>query len=205
MFPLQNLIPSLARRRLLEAFLLGKEPQMNIRQAARAAGIHPSICLAELKNLQEAGILTSASAGNQLIYSLNQISEILPELRLIFKKSSSYPGRIKSAIATLPNVSFAFIFGSFADESNNAKSDIDLMVIGKPNLDNLYSEINKLEKELNVEIDNFTITEEEYAERAGSGFIKNVNNSKKIFLKGDEDGLKRIAEKRQNKKNRKRL
>ena len=88
-------------------------------------------------------------------------------------------------------IKMAFVYGSFASKSQKATSDIDLMVIGNPDISNLNEKIARLEKRLKREINITIYTWEEYKAKKEfqSGFILDLLKNPKIMLIGNEDDL----------------
>lgn len=73
---------------------------------------------------------------------------LYPELKSIFFKVRGAPGLLKQALSDVDEIAFAFIYGSFAAGTENEKSDIDLMVVGKMPLDKLLKRLREPEKAL---------------------------------------------------------
>ena len=82
-----------------------------------------------------------------------------------------------------------------AKNLEDAKSDIDVMIIGDPDMDILTDAVLKAEKMLLREI-NFTVFDpSEWKQRIAKNdsFVMDVLNNNKIFILGDEDELRRLA------------
>ncbi|MFH1563742.1 MAG: nucleotidyltransferase domain-containing protein [Nitrospirota bacterium] len=86
-------------------------------------------------------------------------------------------------------IKFAFIYGSYAKGTQEKESDIDLMIIGEVDLDELNDEINTMEEQLNRELNYMVFDEAEYKKRKEEkdGFLLEVIRDKKIVLIGKED------------------
>ena len=91
----------------------------------------------------------------------------------------------------MKNIKISFIYGSFASEQLKATSDIDLMVIGNPNISILNEKIAGLEKRLKREINTTIYSWKEYKDKKEdkSGFILDLLENSKIMLIGKEDDL----------------
>ncbi|MFQ6032593.1 MAG: nucleotidyltransferase domain-containing protein, partial [Candidatus Zixiibacteriota bacterium] len=87
------------------------------------------------------------------------------------------------------------IYGSIATGEETAKSDIDLLVIGKISFDQLSRAIGKAEKELKREINPTLYPVREFKEklRQKNHFLRSVLKSKMLFLIGSQDDLARLA------------
>jgi len=193
MFALERIIPSKARRGILGVFLVGRDQPWNVRQLAKKVGISPSLALSELKNLEAAGILERSMLGEQSLYRANKKCEVASELKAMLEKELDAAEIIKMRLREIAGIRIAFIFGSYAKGGWNLKSDIDVFIIGAPELGKLNVKINELEGELGKGMDYFVVGEEEYRRKLRrGGFVKSVRNSKKVFLTGDENELKRL-------------
>jgi predicted nucleotidyltransferase len=106
-------------------------------------------------------------------------------------KTVGIEGSIKKEISSIKSINYAFIYGSFAADREKATSDIDLMIIGDPDVIKLSDVINKLETKLQRTINPTVYSLLEYRERKGAkqGFINNLLNNPKIMLIGEEDDL----------------
>jgi predicted nucleotidyltransferase len=82
----------------------------------------------------------------------------------------------------------AMIYGSFAKGGQRKDSDVDLLIVGKPRVENkLLTEIVRLEKHLQREINYKLYSEDEYRQKRGKGnpFLEEVLTDRRILLKGD--------------------
>ena len=101
---------------------------------------------------------------------------------------------MKDILKNIKNIELAFIFGSFAKEEEDTYSDIDLMIIGNPNEDELVSAISKIEVKLNREVNYhiYTFSDINKKVQKGNTFINNVLSEPKIFLIGNKNELSRF-------------
>jgi len=149
-----------------------------------------------LKNLESLGLLTSNRSGSLKYFCINPGFIIYPELKTIFFKVRGTPGLLKQILSDNQDIEYAFIYGSFAAGTENDKSDIDLMIVGKMPLENLLKRLREPEKVLGREINPslFSISEMKQRLKDRDPFIDRVMAEPKIMLIGDEDGLRRLAQ-----------
>lgn len=105
---------------------------------------------------------------------------------MIFK-TIGVQGAIESLLSKLHGIKRAFVYGSFARNTERAGSDIDLCLIirKKEFKENLLLEgIHRLERELGREINYTLITEEEWKSRQNSkdSFILTLLRGERIEL-----------------------
>lgn len=197
---LENLITSKTKRKLLSLFLLNPEREFYLREIARLTGEQPNAVIGELKKLDKLGLIKAERRGNSVFYKADKMSPIYDELKRIVLKTDGLGEELAKFIRKTHGVEFAFVYGSTARGDERANSDIDLMVIGDVNPDELLEQVGKAEKSLMREL-NYTIYPRKELTRNESGFIDEVLRDEKIMLVGDERELKRIAEERRGKKN----
>ena len=157
----------------------------------RELGTPVSILRKELVSLEKEGLFYSSKQGNLLYYTLNKKYPLYSEIKTIVFKTIGIQGALSKILLALENIEIAFIYGSYAKSSSNAKSDVDLFIIGNPDEDILIEKINGLEKSLNREI-NYSIysrVDFEKKKKKKDSFIEDVLKNKKLFLIGGENGL----------------
>lgn len=194
---LERLFTSTTRVNILEEFLLNPGNEYHIRGLARIVKATPIYVQKELKNLELMGLLDSRKKGNMILYKMRTKSPIAEDLKRIFLKTESIGQAIMKDLDT-QKIRFAFIFGSFAKGSETPTSDLDMLVIGDVNEDDVLRSISKTERRIGREI-NFTLwTEEEFLDRAKKEIplIKEISKTPVIMIAGDEHELKRSIKER---------
>lgn len=188
---LMELLSSRVRAKILNLMFLTPGVEHNAWEITQSSGESYSAVWKELNRLERLGIVTSDRKGNAKAFHVNLDCPIEPELRSIVLKTEGIAGFLKSKLSTLKNVRKAFIYGSVASGKADRFSDIDLMIIGEVNLEEVSERVSEAEKKLNWPINYVIFTEEEWKEKlaAGEPFAENVENSEKIILMGGENGL----------------
>ena len=119
------------RSRVLSALLLHPERSLHVRELARVAHTSPGSLHRELRALAELGLLIRQDVGRQVTYQANERSPVFAELAGLLRKTTGLADVLRNAIAPLGNaVSLAFVYGSMADGTERAGSDVDVMVLG---------------------------------------------------------------------------
>jgi len=129
--------------------------------------------------------------GNLLYYFLNKDHPLFEELKSIVFKTIGVEASLRASLSSLKNIKAGFIFGSFASRSEKKTSDIDVMIIGEPDMSALNEEIRELESKLKREINLSIYSWREYQAKKKSkrGFITGVLKNPKILVVGSEDDL----------------
>ena len=132
----------------------------------------------ELKRFKKSGILTADKRGNQVHYQANQNSPIYKELYSLIRKTFGISEPFKEALLPIKDkIERAFIYGSFASGTENAESDIDLMVVtDELKWEEIIDHVDHLSEELMRSINPTIYNTKEFNERLSSDhyFIKKV-------------------------------
>lgn len=165
------------------------EQTFYLNEIVRLAAVGKGSVSRELEKLCAAGLLTVSRQGNQNHYRANANNPIFNELKAITQKTFGVVDIIKAALVPLlPQLSRAFIYGSVAQGTEHAGSDIDLMLVGD---DISYSEVMDLlapaEKQLGRTINPTLYTVAEFTDRKTNHqpFIQRVMEQPKLWLVGD--------------------
>ena len=147
----------------------------------------------ELSRLERSGLVLVLRVGNQKHYRANPASPIFAELRSIIQKTVGLSEPLRDALEPYAKrIQAAFVYGSVAKDSDTARSDIDLMVIGEDiTYSDLYVGLQKVESALGRPV-NPTILDigEWRRRRAGkNAFVKKLSGQPKIFVVGSEADL----------------
>jgi uncharacterized protein len=184
-------------RRGLLALLFGRpDESFYVNQIMQRLGSGSGAVQRELKLMTEAGIVVRESRGNQVYYQANSGSPIFNELKNIVRKTFGVADVIRESLAPLfKDIKAAFIFGSVARSGDTRASDLDLMVIGTVSFGEVSTAVSAAEKSINREINPVVYPVCEFKEKLAVGhhFLKTVLEGEKIFLKGDENVLGKLA------------
>lgn len=192
---LQALFSSKVRIELLSTFFLHDERDFYIRELERITGEDYKNITLELRNLEGIGLLHSREEGNLKYYGLNMEFLLYEELKSIIAKTRGAIPTLKKVLSKQEDIDFAFLYGSLASGENTAKSDIDLMVIGKIPLEHLLTLLREPERVLARDINPslYDFSEIKKRLKENDPFITQVLNGPRILLVGDESELREIA------------
>lgn len=144
----------------------------------------------ELKRLASSGLVTVTRIGNQRHYQANPASPVFKELCGLVKKTVALAEPLRDSLAPLADrVSLAVLYGSVAKGTDTAASDIDLLIVGNGiTLEDVYSALAPVEKELDRKISPTLYTLEELARRKASNnpFLTRALDGEHLVLVGNE-------------------
>jgi predicted nucleotidyltransferase len=184
------------RRRVLGLLFLRPDEALHGRDIGRRTGLSSGALTRELKRLVEVGLLERESRGNQVLYRANRASPVFEEIAAILRKTSGMADELARALAPFGDrIRVAFVFGSMARGSQEAGSDIDVLVIGDADfgsvVDAVYPAQKSLGREINPKV--FSVGEWNAKIQAKGAFTTDVLRKPKVFLVGDEDDLAALS------------
>ncbi|MFC1620728.1 nucleotidyltransferase domain-containing protein [Candidatus Omnitrophota bacterium] len=186
-----RIFKSKARQAIFRLYFTNPEKSFYLRELERELGTPVSILRKELISLEKEGFFSSSRHGNLLYYSLNKEYTLYNEIKAIVFKTVGIQGSLSKALLDIKGIEAAFIYGSYAKNASNAKSDIDLFILGNPDEDIIVKKINSLEKSLNREINYSIYTKTNFGKKKKQkdSFIEDVLKNRKIFLIGGKNDL----------------
>jgi predicted nucleotidyltransferase len=147
----------------------------------------------ELSRLRLSGLVSIEQIGNQKHYRANRQSPIFEELHGIVLKTVAVTEPLKKALEPYATkIKAAFVFGSVANHTDTAISDIDLMVIGEAlNYAVLYAALQHAEITLRRKVNPIFLTEGEWRHKSSdkSSFTSSLLTRPKIFIIGSKGNL----------------
>ncbi len=192
---LEKLFSSKTRVEILGRALLNENEPIHAREISRIIGPGYKAVWLELKNLERLGILTSQKVGKTVRYKINPDSRLVPSLKDLFLKNWLSSEILAQTINNIAGIVLAFIYGSFASGKIGPKSDVDIIIIGKPDSELLDSTLSDIEFQVGREINYRLFSAKEWiqAKKSSEPFIVEVLKNAKVFIKGTEDELEKMA------------
>lgn len=187
----ESLLPR-TRRLLLRELALADERGIHLRELARRTALDPTGVRRELQHLVASGIVLKTRLGAQDHYRLNPRCPVHGELQALMFKTLALADVVREVLKPLAQrITLAYIYGSFADGTARADSDVDLMVVGRLGLRDLAGPLAEAERRLAREVNATVYGEEEYRARLREvdGFIARVHHGQKMMLLGDANEL----------------
>lgn len=116
----------------LFGWLFGQpERSYHLSELRRLTGLGSASLQRELNRLVDAQLVASERTGNLRHFQANPDSPVFSELVALTRKTMGAQPLLREALLALkPRVQAACIYGSVAKQTDTAKSDIDVMLIG---------------------------------------------------------------------------
>ena len=154
--PAPTLLPILRSQQQGEilALLLG-DPDLELSLteiAARTGAPHPSV-YREIQRAEQAGLVTTRKLGTARLVRANAASPYYAGLAEVLTRAFGVPAVLAAALRPVEGITAAYIYGSWAarHEGQAGKrpvGDIDVLVLGEPDRDQLYAALSTAEKRL---------------------------------------------------------
>ncbi len=172
------------RQRLLTYYFLNPRREHYLRELAGILDVDPTNLSRELKRLETDGLFAARLRGNQKYFTLNHRSPLLPDVRRIVLKTAGIVPVLERALAQVPNIREAYLYGSFAKGNSDAHSDIDVLIVGEPGLQALEPVVQRLERLFGRDVNYTLIGEAELKQKLARSdpFIADVWHGKKVKL-----------------------
>ncbi|MCX6347204.1 MAG: nucleotidyltransferase domain-containing protein [Actinobacteria bacterium] len=189
-----ELTKSKVRRKILSYFFSNTVQELYLREIARLIDEDPGNLSKELSKLEKEQLFISRFRGNQKYYYLNKEYPLFNEIKSVIFKTIGVKGLIQNLVTYSNGIIAAFIYGSYANNTEKSYSDIDLCLIIDNNVfkdDAFVIEINKIEKTISRDMEYIYYSEVEWNQKIKSqdSFIMNLISQPKIILIGEIPGL----------------
>jgi len=177
-------IRSKIAQKILGYYLLNPQKEHYINELAKMLAVDPGNLYRKLKELEEEGILVSDTRGREKYYKINNRYSLLKEVKKSYEFKYGIENLIKEKLAQLKGLEEAYIFGSYAKNSLNSESDVDLLLIGSHSSLEALRKILPIQKSVGREINIIDLTRKEFESRKKKKdeFMENIFSGKTIKL-----------------------
>lgn len=187
---LEKLLGSQLRARVIGWLFTHPDERYYVRQLATLLGEDSTNLSRELTRLEGLGVVVSQREGKQKHYHANRDLPIFDELRSIAVKTVGLVEVLSDALGSCRGkIVLAFVYGSVAQGTYTAKSDVDLMIVGDLDVVNLHHAIVQAEDQLKRAVNYSLFSPEEFRmERDNAdSFLSSVLSGPKLLVIGKVD------------------
>ncbi len=187
---LARLLSSRVKAEIFRILFGADAREVHVRELARQAGLNVATVRQELGRLSGFGLVRARRDGNRAYYRAETAHPLYPDIRNVVLKTSGLVDVLRQALGKA-RIRVAFVFGSMAEGSEKAGSDVDLMVVGPVSLRQISKQLSGVDSRLGREINSHVLTLEEFAKRKKDGehFLTSVLAAPKLFVIGNDDDL----------------
>ena len=192
--PAPSLLPILRSQQQGEilALLLGDpDLELSLTEIATRLGVpHPSV-YREIQRAEQAGLVTSRKIGNTRLVRANTASPYYNGLAEVLTRAFGVPAVLAEALRDVKGITAAYIYGSWAARHEGQAGprpvgDIDVLVLGKPDRDELYAALSTAEQRL-ARLVQATIRDRDWLESGSGAFHETITSRPLIKLIGLHD------------------
>ncbi len=173
--------------RLLAALLLAGD-ELSLTDVAERADLAYPTAHREVARLIHAGILVERQVGRTRLIRGNPDSPLAAPLREILTVVSGPVVLLAEEFGRIDGVESAFLYGSFAARLRGvdgpAPHDIDVMVVGTPDVDAVYEACTRVEAAVHRPVNPTILSTEEFT--AESGFLDTLRSRSIVPVMGEE-------------------
>lgn len=189
--PLLPIFRSRLQGELLAAVLLVPGQASSLTDLAGRIGADVATVQREVDRLERAGILQARRVGRTRLVSANTSSPLHRPLAQLVLLAFGPTHVLAEEFGVVKGIDEAYIFGSWAERYEGVEGaqpeDLDVLVIGEPDRDQLYDAVLRAEERLQRRID-VTVRSTEAWKRADDGFLRQVRSSSLIPVLGTTEG-----------------
>lgn len=172
--------------RLLATLLLTGDERSVTDLAERVGLAYPTVHR-EVVRLLDAGILSERHVGRTRLIRANNESPLVGPLREILTVATGPVVMLAEEFGRIDGIESAFLYGSFAarmvGDSGPAPQDIDVMVLGEPDVGAVYEACARVEAAVHRAVNPTILTPDEFA--APSAFLNNVRGGPVVAVIGE--------------------
>jgi len=192
--PLEDIIISRVRRKILELFLTNPGSMYHVRDIVRKISEEINAVRRELAHMEKAGMVTKEQRANRLFYVFRKDYPLYSNLLELIIKSTGLGWELIKRKVKLGKVKFIMFSGRFIRgvAPKNA-NDIDILIVGTVVLPELSQLIKVEEQKRGRELNYTVMTEEEFdfRKRRRDPFILSILEGSRVMILGDEEELVR--------------
>jgi DNA-binding transcriptional ArsR family regulator len=192
--PAPSLLPILRSQQQGEilALLLGDpDRELSLTEISQLTGApHPSV-YREVRRAEQAGLVTSRKVGNTRLVGADTGSPYYAGLADVLTKAFGVPAVLADALRDVRGIDEAYVYGSWAARHSGESGlrpvgDIDVLVLGEPDRDQLYEAVSAAERRLGRQIQ-ATIRESGWLNAGSGSFHETVTGRPMLKLALDID------------------
>ncbi len=171
-------------QRILNYFFINPQESLYVNELSRKLSLDKRNLVKKIKELESEGILESNTRGNLRLYSINRKYPLYKEYERIVLKAVGFEDRLNKILQEIEGISQAYIYGSYAKNKLDVHSDIDLLVVGDHSIVSLQRKLNKLQKDIDREINALNMGDKEFKKRVKDKdqFILDILGKKNIKI-----------------------
>ncbi len=186
---IKTLLISEVRVDLLRLMILNPGKQYHVRSIVREIGAEINAVRRELARLESIGLLSHRRSSNRIYYWVNTSHIFYSDLLSLLSKEIDLGKDILDHLKQLGDIKYAMIAKPFLRGRESTVLDVDLFIVGKPDMVLLREIISRAEARRGKEINYSVMSLDEFTHRKRSNdpFINRLLSQGRAMLVGDEE------------------
>jgi predicted nucleotidyltransferase len=160
---------SKVRHAILALLIDAPERRLHLRAIARAIDTSAGNAARELGRLEDAGLIRRTREGNQVYFQARPGQPLFGAIREIVRQTVGAPRIVRRHLTGLAGIERAVIFGSYARGTVDADSDVDVLIVGDPDRDDLTERLELAGLEIRRPVNEIVMKADELAARRARG------------------------------------
>lgn len=192
---MQRVLPSLApilrsdvQGRILAELLIDPSRELSPSDLARRVGVSSSTVSREIDRAELARIVASRRVGNVRLVRADTDNPLHLPLKQLVLASYGAPAIIADEFGAIKGIEYLYLFGSwaarYAGQPGPAPRDIDVLVIGRPDREQVYEAAERAERRLTLVVQVAFRTPQQWAEK--DPFIHEVKSRPLVLVLSQE-------------------
>jgi predicted nucleotidyltransferase len=181
--PAPSLLPILRSQQQGEilALLLGDpDLELSLTEISERTGAPGSSVFREIERAEQAGLLTTRRVGHTRLVRASTASPYYAGLAEVLTRAFGVPAVLAEALKEVAGITAAYVYGSWAarhagQPGQRPVGDIDVLVLGEPDRDQLYEALSAAEQQLGRPVE-ATIRDADWLESGSGAFHGTVVN-----------------------------
>ena len=153
------------RQRILALIMDAPDRRMHLHGIARAVATSAGTAARELGRLEDAGLVRRTREGNQVYFEARPNQPLFGQIRDIVRQVAGAPIILRRHLSGLAGIERAVIFGSYAHGPLKFDSDVDLLIIGNPDRDDLTDRLEMASLEISRPVNEVVMSQDEFDAR----------------------------------------
>lgn len=190
---LEQILSSRGRAAVFKLLFGLQDGPFHLRELARRGGLTVGGVQHEVDRLLELDLIIKTRDGNRVQFEPNKNNPLYSDIHNLVIKTGGFTDLLKNAL-NVPEIEYAFVFGSIASGDDKSSSDVDIIIIGSLGLRKVASLLSGLSLKIGREINPVVISKKEFARRlhCNDHFISRVWKDDKLFIKGSESDIESV-------------
>jgi predicted nucleotidyltransferase len=161
---LAEFLTSHSRAEILRILFNGTGEEYYLREIEKLTNVGLNSLQKEVKHLTSIDLIKDRKDGNRIYYCANKEHPLYLDILSIVEKTVGVVSLLKQRLED-PRIQCAFIFGSIAKDKEKARSDIDIVIIGKLGMREVSKLISGLQEIVSREINPHVYTKEAFQKK----------------------------------------